>query len=678
MRPTQLATILAGASNAVTYPAKTTGYSQDFSGIADNSKLYTQSGWGAYDTAAGSTNSARDLIYVLSAQLRYLGSSYSTAPGAVVVMRDAGSTDHVVRCKLVTLPTGGANFTLVYGATHMQNSLFVNGSNDASASGLSTVKNVAGTASTVFGQVLANTALGRALQAGDVLESRTIGSVAWHYVNGICVSAAAGNSIAGFTKGQFVGFGTFAASNGQVWDDFYCAPLACQITVSTFGAFIPGTEAAGGRTLQAAGTYVGTLLDIDYRVRNASTLTVVQDWRRASNKTIAAGAWTADVFVPLGDIATNPMFVMEVRAANDTDATDRSAAFAVGLAWLAWGQSNSDNRRLALMDSTTSNAYTYVSEGTPNSTIAKVWKQKTGGGEALVAATGRPCGFMYWGVGAQELANLVPSSVVTIADSDGTGLTQTFWLFLVGHLAKSRMSGAIQGWLWVQGEAEGMQSSFPNVTTYKTKFSTELVPAMAAHCVPGAKFAITMLGNYNATPPDVPAYNASSNAIRQALYELATGAGGLVGHSWLACTMADTYHFTTAGYAEGNRRAALTFAKEKTGTGYNGRGPLITGATRSGATITLAVNLNGAASIAGSALGGYDVSTDDFATLKTITSVNVSGGTIVIVLAADPGAAVKVRSFAGANYGTPTLAIGTYADASTIPVEPLFIPITAA
>lgn len=112
-------------------------------------------------------------------------------------------------------------------------------------------------------------------------------------------------------------------------------------------------------------------------------------------------------------------------------------------------------------------------------------------------------------------------------------------------------------------------------------------------------------------------------------------------------------------------------------SGYDGRGPIITGATRSGATITLAVDLNGAASVAGTGLTNYEVSTDDFATTKTISSAAVSGGNIVITLSADPGAAVKVRSFYGMTYGTPTFAIGTYADATTIPVEPLFVPVTS-
>ena len=96
------------------------------------------------------------------------------------------------------------------------------------------------------------------------------------------------------------------------------------------------------------------------------------------------------------------------------------------------------------------------------------------------------------------------------------------------------------------------------------------------------------------------------------------------------------------------------------------------------AVITLPVDLNGAASLAGTGLTNYQVSTDDFATTKTISSVAVSGSNIVLTLSADPGAPVKVRSFYGMTYSSPVRAIGTYADATTIPVEPLYVAITSS
>ena len=95
------------------------------------------------------------------------------------------------------------------------------------------------------------------------------------------------------------------------------------------------------------------------------------------------------------------------------------------------------------------------------------------------------------------------------------------------------------------------------------------------------------------------------------------------------------------------------------------------------AVITMPVDLNGAASIAGTGLTNYQVSTDDFATFKTISSAAVSGSNIVLTLSADPGTPVKVRSFYGMTYSSPTRAIGTYADATTIPVEPLYVAITS-
>lgn len=63
--------------------------------------------------------------------------------------------------------------------------------------------------------------------------------------------------------------------------------------------------------------------------------------------------------------------------------------------------------------------------------------------------------------------------------------------------------------------------------------------------------------------------------------------------------------------------------------------------------------------------------------LLTSSSAAVSGGNIALTLSADPGAAVKVRSFYGMDWTSPVRAIGTYADGTTIPVEPIFDAITA-
>ena len=188
---------------------------------------------------------------------------------------------------------------------------------------------------------------------------------------------------------------------------------------------------------------------------------------------------------------------------------------------------------------------------------------------------------------------------------------------------------------------------------------------------------VTIVGK--STAPNGPSV---WGAMRAALFRLDDMDGVSISHNFVDTPMADDFHYTANGYLEANRRTALSLAKAMGYSTHDGRGPIITGATRSGATITLAVDLNGAASISGTGLNYYEVSTDDFATTKTISSAAVSGGNIVITLSADPGAAVKVRSFYSNSYGNspnpaPVFAIGTYADATTIPVEPLFVPITS-
>lgn len=171
--------------------------------------------------------------------------------------------------------------------------------------------------------------------------------------------------------------------------------------------------------------------------------------------------------------------------------------------------------------------------------------------------------------------------------------------------------------------------------------------------------------------------DANWSNVRACLTRLVNKPGVFLATGLQDGTLTDSLHYVANSYVENGRRAGMSMAAALGYGGANGRGPLVTGVARSGATVTLSVDLNGASSLSGTGLTHYQVSTDDFATLKTISSAAVSGNSIVLTLAADPGAPVKVRSFYGMTWTSPVRAVGTYADATTIPVEPIYSAITS-
>lgn len=157
----------------------------------------------------------------------------------------------------------------------------------------------------------------------------------------------------------------------------------------------------------------------------------------------------------------------------------------------------------------------------------------------------------------------------------------------------------------------------------------------------------------------------------------------------------DEYHYSNGkmGYPEIGRRAAYSIAKYLGVNVGDGRGALVTSATRAGAIIDLTIDLNGGSGITGPSQFltgnvplptrqgrlGYQVSTDNFATTLAINDVAIVSGKLRITLAADPGVAGKVRSFYGWSYDDTNLFYTTYSDGrAPIPVAPITVPIGAA
>ena len=140
-------------------------------------------------------------------------------------------------------------------------------------------------------------------------------------------------------------------------------------------------------------------------------------------------------------------------------------------------------------------------------------------------------------------------------------------------------------------------------------------------------------------------------------------------------------HYSDNGYNRAHIRYAYSILNALGLLAYDGRGPYAGTPSRSGATITIPVALNGVTALtANSNVTGFQVflaSDTTFTTPLTIASASVSGSSIVIVLASAPGAPVTVRSYHGANPDVTSWPSGTYLDGSVGGMMPIVFPITS-
>ena len=434
--------------------------------------------------------------------------------------------------------------------------------------------------------------------------------------------------------------------------------------------FWAGSLALAGRSVPLSGTYSGDVQALDYRVINDSTGVVVKDWARISGATIAAGAWAGSVFVPMGSVAINPKVLVQVRAANDTDVRVLSGSTTVGIAIGSYGQSNSAYRgQGGATAHSAPNGYSWSQDASSawfggtatNTSRSQLWAAQ------VAAASGIPTGVFVFGVASQSIGSLIASGAGGYFDE------------LESAATAAGVYGYIQSWLWTQGEAEASAAGAFNDSAYRANFDT-LLSQLRAGLSGNQAVPVGVCAIGHTSGPHISGAtfgDANWSAVRLGLKNLSDKSGVYFSNSLVDAALADTLHYTADAYVENGRRAGLSMRKALGYGAYDGRGPLVSGASRSGAVVTLAIDLNGADSIAGTGLTHYQVSADNFATLLTVSLAAVVGGNIALTLSADPGAAVKVRSFYGMDWTSPVRAIGTYADGTTIPVEPIFAAVTA-
>ena len=143
--------------------------------------------------------------------------------------------------------------------------------------------------------------------------------------------------------------------------------------------------------------------------------------------------------------------------------------------------------------------------------------------------------------------------------------------------------------------------------------------------------------------------------VRTAHLEYVAGASGayIVNSALDADLGGNQVHYTFASHKRQAMRWAEWLIRAATGTLTTMQGPVITSATRAGATVTVNVTQHGGTSLvdgaggSGSALAGFRVY--DGASLMTISSTSISGNTITLNLSATPSGAVTM-DFAMKNF----------------------------
>lgn len=457
---------------------------------------------------------------------------------------------------------------------------------------------------------------------------------------------------------------------------FYPLALAGSMQVEDVNLYVDDPKefygrntATNSRSITFTGTYTGTPVSWAYRLRRRSTGLVVKDWATYS-PTFGSGTFTGAI-----DIATGGPYYIDIGWTGGDGQTRVFTPnhFAVGILVVAYGQSNAVNlsgnggsagyggtdqisgfNGFALYVGSTFRRF--MGELTPQALALQ--PNMVGLAKSLSDATGIPVGVAAAGFAANAIDTLKP----------GTANWTTFTSFV------TEIGGYFEIALWSQGEAEAL--SLSDYTNYVTDYAALVAGFKSIGGNTDVKTFNRIIGK------DTAATNNStttlrSSTVRALLNNLENGTDIWTATHSVGIPMIDSLHFTAAGSTKWSYLSGLTIARRSYGAlAYDGRGPLVTGASRVGAVVTFDVDLNGTSGISGTALTGYELSNDDFATLLTQSSAVVTANQIVITLSSTPTGTVKVRSFAPPNYTETSLATGTLPGSVSVAVFPILTPIT--
>lgn len=484
------------------------------------------------------------------------------------------------------------------------------------------------------------------------------------------------------------------------------------IDESSFNGWYPKVKEAAGdpitsgsATFTLSGTYVGVApTALQFALADPITGALCKAWAWVVSATIGGGTWSATIKVPVGLNGRNA-YAIGIAAVDSNDKVlGGSEYFAIKWCYVALnialiGQSNSGG----LTNTMTSGNYAdFAGSATyqradPQSMVKGSYNDCTGYytsttnqtsdkmcarlGDMLSTQLNIPVCFEVMAISANGAGNLNPAS----------GVNATY---LQTHHAFA--GGAFEMLYLSQGENEVSSSGSSWLTQW---VDTNLPVYLAMSGQPtGTEIPIFQAWTGRVTGSNGQ-NTASTKALREGQDAFVAYANAqlsdvlaLPSHHYVGAKMVDAYHYTAIlgeGYDEVSRRIALSVMKHLGASAYDGMGPIATTATRSGAVITIDFDLNGATSLTclngedqsltgtATALTSWEVSTDDFATNKTISSAQLVGNQVVITLSADPGGPVKVRNHYGFAPTITSWAFGAYADGSYIGSKPIITPLVS-
>lgn len=506
------------------------------------------------------------------------------------------------------------------------------------------------------------------LSDGVLVRAEKADGVVKVYKDGVQIGLTTGYSIPDAAVATSTNAGIWGqafTAGADIMDDFEAGTLGGveppSLTIGSGPAVNQIYQRSPGATskpVPVSGTYGGEApADLQAQIETVVG-TVVSAWATIAGATIGSGAWSASVAVP----QRPEWLVLRVRSRDAGGVVLASAVtgqFGVGVLAMIDGQSNG----VGLGSVTGGSA--------PSVPFAKwngsAWATSINGAgerafvQELASQTGVIVGIGNSAANGTDIASHTPPS-------------STNWTNTANMIAA--MGGDCELLLWSQGESNAAAGSDVSAA-YSTALQSIAAGMLTLTGRTAAQFRV-LVGvtgrNDGGSGTDV---GWQSVRVGQASAAAASAAID-ISHDCIDLPMADTLHYSSAGYLEAGYRFARS-ALRWLGFGvYDARGPRIASASRSGDVVTVEFDLNGSASLTGTGtLTGWEFyNGSSWAAATDATRV---GNTVTFTGAG----ATSVRYLYGADPDVSNLARGNLTPSASssvgLPVEPAraAVPVSA-
>ncbi len=605
----------------------------DFSGAATttlNGRSISGKSW----TTFGAFAADRDGL-----KLNGIGQARNTSSNGCLATVDAGAADHYAEAVLGNVAGGGAYAAVAVRAVDTANQIYLR---VWAAGTLSLRKRVAG----VETSLATISGLG-SFAAGMRLKLTVEGQTVKAWLNDVQVGAAAGYTAADSVFSGVTRAGIWAVgSMDPVYDSIAAGTMGAAaplISINEIGALRIVQRSAGQttRNLAIGGSYQnGTPAAIEWQLEQEGapgSFAVVPGygWSALVAPAIGGGLWSGNVMLPQGG-----WYRLRVRWAGESAEGQTSGKFAVGIVAVMDGQSNAVGMG-ASGGSDSPHALVSRFDGTS-------WGAPTGAGEIALlngirAATGVPVGLTNLGVGATGIGQHRPSA-------------NNLWPAKMTRLAA--MGGDSEAIFWCQGENDAsLTAPQPYIDGLEEIYGGWL--AATGRVSATLAFLLSVTGR---NPGGTSGTDSGWQTVRQA--QMAWGgtrAGARISHFACDLPMADSLHYSVAGYAEAGRRFSMSHASHLGLSAIDGRGPKILSARVNGRNVTVTVDLRGASGLSATGTGlitGFELSVDGFATKLPVSASSLAGDQVTLTLAADPSPGLVLRHLYGRDPVVSNLVAG--------------------